>query len=224
MRHQRGWPCPVPGSPWHWHVSGARSAGLRTAGARRRSRAGLRLPGPAHLALHTAHTHLTPLCHEAEAEAVGTLPRGQAEGLQVRLEVQCPPKPSQQGATETEGHWKAGRLRQSPCTGRGRRLHLHRGQRGQRGHRGHRGQRPGLRTREEASPKLLGFKAKSGQTPNNQSGCWNLPSHPAWPPATTDPTGPRRPGHMAATSDKSSLLPPPWYLPDKCPPAQALAR
>lgn len=67
-------PCPVQASPWHWHLSGARSAGVRPAGTRRRSRAGLGLPGPAHLALHASHTHLTALCREAEA--VRTLPRG----------------------------------------------------------------------------------------------------------------------------------------------------
>lgn len=41
---------------------------------------------------------------------------------------------------------------------------------------------------------------------NNQRGCWNLPSHPAWPLATADRRGQRCPGHVPSA---------PWPV---CPP------
>lgn len=57
-------------------------------------------------------------------------------------------------------------------------------------------------------PKLLCSKLKSSQTLNNESGCGSLPSHPAWPQATTAHRVQGRPGRVVATSGKSALLSP----------------
>lgn len=64
-------------------------------------------------------------------------------------------------------------------------------------------------------------KFKSSQTPNNEKGCWNLPSHPAWLLATADRRGQRCPGHGPTTPWQVSPPEPRTSisLPDTCRPA-----
>lgn len=135
------------------------SQGSRPAWGSEETQSGTQAPRPAGLALHTSHTHPTPLCHEAE-DVRRDPSGGRRQGVQVRLDVQCPPEAQPARCHGNARMWESRAEVGQKVAGLGEGDGLHSapgpGARGQ-----------GFRTSLEGTTKLLCFKFKSSQIPNN---------------------------------------------------------